>query len=267
MKMEAHNSLSRRLFIGAGLTSIAAGSAAALNAPPAATNDSEKSEGKANQPDLPKAFIDGTGQGWQPIGKKDLIHVNSAETTWTWRNDGVLACTGKPKSVIRTQNQYTNFEFVATWRHLRNAGNSGFFVWTSPASIKKLTDKGTPGLPDGIEVQVLDTGYTEFYKKKYNKKPNWFTCHGDVFSVRAKMKPFPPVGPKGSRSFPTENRSKDFGNWNHYYIRAINGEVRLWVNGKEVSGGTNCQPATGYFCIESEGAPIEFKDMHLRVLP
>ncbi|MFO0885322.1 MAG: family 16 glycoside hydrolase [Pirellulales bacterium] len=27
------------------------------------------------------------------------------------------------------------------------------------------------------------------------------------------------------------------GQWNHYYIRAVKGEVRLWVNGEMVSGG------------------------------
>ena len=57
------------------------------------------------------------------------------------------------------------------------------------------------------------------------------------------------------------------GQWNHYYVRAINGEVRLWVNGEEVSGGTNSKPGTGYLCLESEGAPIEFKGLRIRELP
>lgn len=50
-------------------------------------------------------------------------------------------------------------------------------------------------------------------------------------------------------------------------IRAINGEVRLWVNGEEVSGGDNCEPAEGYLCLESEGSPIRFRRMRLRELP
>ena len=58
----------------------------------------------------------------------------------------------------------------------------------------------------------------------------------DVFPVGndVKMTPFPPVAPNGRRSFPSKNLSKGVGQWNHYYIRAINGEVRLWVNGEEV---------------------------------
>jgi hypothetical protein len=61
--------------------------------------------------------------------------------------------------------------------------------------------------------------------------------------------------------------SKGFGEWNHYYIRGINGEIRLWVNGEEVSGGSDCTPCTGYICLESEGAPVEFKNLRIRELP
>ena len=57
------------------------------------------------------------------------------------------------------------------------------------------------------------------------------------------------------------------GEWNHYYIRAINGEVRLWVNGEEVNGGHDCQPAEGYLALEAEGAPVEFRNLRIRELP
>ena len=57
------------------------------------------------------------------------------------------------------------------------------------------------------------------------------------------------------------------GEWNHYYVRAINGEVRLWVNGEEVSGGSGCNPSKGYLCLESEGAPVEFQGVKVRELP
>ena len=81
------------------------------------------------------------------------------------------------------------------------------------------------------------------------------------------MTPFPPSSPNGRRSFPTEDRSRGVGEWNHYYIRAINGEVRLWVNGREVSGGSDCTPCSGYLCLESEGSPLEFRNLRIRELP
>ncbi len=93
---------------------------------------------------------------------------------------------------------------------------------------------------------MLDHGYAEQYEKQTGKKADWFTTHGDVFPVgTSKMKPFPPTSPNGSRSFPSKRLSKGVDEWNHYYVRCINGEVRLWVNGEEVSGGTGCEPRRG----------------------
>jgi len=34
-----------------------------------------------------------------------------------------------------------------------------------------------------------------------------------------------------------------------------------------VSGGANCDPKTGYLCLESEGSPVEFRNLKLRELP
>jgi hypothetical protein len=220
---------------------------------------------RATEPaNLPKAFIDGSGPGWRELGEPDFVNVNCDPSTWTWKGD-MVHCTGQPVGVIRSQKPLTNFELVAEWQHLRSAGNSGIFLWASESSLKVLK----PGqLPHGVEVQVLDHGYTEQYEKQSKKKADWFTTYGDVFPVGAtKMKPFPPVAPDGKRSFPTKHLSKGLGQWNHYYVRAINGEVRLWVNGEEVSGGNNCDPASGYLCLESEGAPVEFRNLRIRELP
>jgi 3-keto-disaccharide hydrolase len=211
----------------------------------------------------PRAFIDGTALGWKTLGADDFVNVNCVEDTWKWK-DGELHCTGQPIGVCRSQKQYTNFELVAEWQHLKSAGNSGIFVWTPPQSLEGLKPNK---LPAGIEVQILDHGYMENMQTK-KKKTDWFTTHGDVFPVgKTKMKPFPPTSPNGSRSFPRKNLTKGFGEWNHYYVRAINGEIRLWVNGEEVSGGNEIEPRTGYLCLESEGSPIDFRNLRIRELP
>lgn len=212
---------------------------------------------------LPKATIDGSGPDWVALGDKDFTNNNCDDDTWTWK-DGSLHCTGQPVGVIRSNKPYKNFELVVQWKHLKPAGNSGVFVWTTEESLKAVK-KGQ--LPKGIEVQVLDHGYAERYEKETGKKSDWFTTNGDVFPVGVKMKPFPPLSKDGSRSFPRKETTKGHGEWNHYYIRAINGEVRLWVNGEEVSGGSGCDPASGFLCLESEGSPIEFKNIRIRELP
>jgi hypothetical protein len=219
--------------------------------------------GEADEPG-PRAFVDGSGPGFVLLGKDDFEDVNCGPDTWTFE-EGMIHCTGTPTGVIRTKKQYANFELVVEWMHKKPGGNSGIFVWGIPESMKDLKPGG---LPHGIECQVLDNAFKTNYERDSGKKADWFTTHGDVFAVgQAKMKPFPPLSPNGSRSFPTKELSKDAGQWNHYYIRAINGEVRLWVNGEEVSGGNECQPATGYICLESEGSPIDFRGLSIRELP
>jgi hypothetical protein len=215
--------------------------------------------------DPPKAFIDGSGPGWKTLGEEDFARVNGDADSWVWTGADVHG-TGLPVGVLRSKKIYANFEMVARWRHLKSGGNSGFFVWTPE---KVLTGLKPGNLPSGgIEVQVLDHGYTEQYEKESGKKADWFTTHGDVFPVgSSKMKPFPPLSPDGSRSFPSKRLSKGLNEWNHYYVRAINGEVRLWVNGEEVSGGSGCEPRQGYLCLEAEGSPVEFTQIKIRELP
>ncbi|MGL4551529.1 MAG: 3-keto-disaccharide hydrolase [Gemmataceae bacterium] len=214
---------------------------------------------------LKKAFVDGTGPGWVPLGGEDFTDVNGDKDTWGWKADGSARCTGTPVGVTRSQKAYTNFELVLEWMHEKPAGNSGVFVWTPKESLDALKRNQLPG---GIEVQILDHGYKTNYEKDGKRKADWFTTNGDVFSVgKSKLKPFAPASKDGRRSFPRKETTLGHGNWNHYYIRAVNGEVRLWVNGEEVSGGSGADPRTGHLCLESEGSPIQFKNIRLRELP
>ena len=213
----------------------------------------------------PKAFIDGTGPGWRDLLEPDFAPVNGNPDTWTWSGE-ILKCTGKPIGVMRTKEKVKNFELVLQWRHLTSGGNSGVFAWVPEEVLVGLKPDVLP--KGGIEVQALDHGYAELYTKKTGKQPEFFTTNGDIFAVgTSKLKPFPPLSPNGARSFPRKQLSKGVGEWNHYYVRGINGEIRLWVNGEEVSGGSDAQPAEGYLCLEAEGSPVEFREIRIRLLP
>lgn len=226
---------------------------------------------------LQKAFI--TGEGWTRLTLADFENVNGTPETWT-EKDGVIICSGKPNGGARMKKELTNFEMVVEWKHHKYAGNAGVFVWCPESAFTDLPPGTLPRT--GIEVQVLDLGYEERHLKNKGKHSDWFTSHGDVFPVgKSKMTAFTPeitykdkdgkpykVGnPKSSRSFPTERLTNAVGEWNHYYIRAINGEVRLWVNGKEVNGGKNCQPAKGFLALESEGSRCDYRNIMIRELP
>jgi hypothetical protein len=180
-------------------------------------------------------------------------NVNCAPETWTLR-DGMIHCTGKPTGALRTTRQYENFILELDWRHLSAGGNSGVFIWATPLAA--------PGVPflRGIEVQVLDNGFN------VPGKNEWYTTHGDVFPIHgATMVPFGKHNEM--RSFPSEERSKSSPEWNHYRIVCTNGVLRLSVNSKEVSGGEDCNYRKGYLGLESEGGPIDFRNIRLLELP
>lgn len=181
------------------------------------------------------------------------VNVNCAPETWSVR-EGMIHCTGKPTGALRTTRQYENFIFEVDWRHLKKGGNAGIFIWSSPIAA--------PGVPflRAIEVQVLDHGYDE------RGKGEWYTTHGDVFPIHGStMTPF--GRHNGSRSFPSEERSNPSPEWNHYRIVCNNGILRLSVNGKEVSGGENCNYRKGYIGLESEGSPVDFRNPRIHVFP
>lgn len=225
----------------------------------------------------PRAFVDGAG--WDALTLDDLVNVNGEPDTWR-EVDGVLVCSGKPLGGARTRKEYTNFELVLEWKHHTFAGNSGLFLWCPESAFTDLPPGTLPR--SGIEVQVLDLGYEQNWLESKGAHSDWFTSHGDVFPVGASSMqaitptitytaddgtPFTVGSPDSTRSFPTRRLTRPAGEWNHYYVRAINGEVRLWVNGEEVNGGTRCSPATGHLAFEAEGALVEFRNVRIRELP
>ena len=206
---------------------------------------------------LATTALTAAGEGFVSIfNGRDLTgwtNVNCAPESWSVR-DGVIHCTGHPTGALRTTRQYENFILELEWRHLTSGGNSGIFIWASPIAA--------PGVPflRGIEVQVLDHGFN------VPGKNEWYTTHGDVFPIHgATMEPF--GRHNGQRSFPSEERSKGTPEWNHYRIVCTNGVLRLQVNGKEVSGGRECNYRKGFLGLESEGAPVEFRNLQIRELP
>jgi hypothetical protein len=184
---------------------------------------------------------------------KDLsgwVPVNVAPETFTVR-DGIIVSTGKPTGVLRSDKQYENFIIELEWRHIVPGGNAGLFVWGDALPV--------PGSPftRGIEVQILDGHET----------PN-STSQGDLFAIQgATMKPDRPHPAGWMRCLPSEKRAKPSPEWNHYRVTCRNGAIKLAVNGKEVSGGTECVPRKGYICLESEGSECHFRNIRIQELP
>ncbi len=186
---------------------------------------------------------------------KDLsgwVNVNTAEDTWTVR-DGTLVCSGRPIGVLRTDRQYENFVLQLEWKHLEAGGNSGVFVWSEGA----VPDGKR--LPTGVEVQILELDWAV----QHNQTDAY--VHGEIFGT-GDLKT-QPDNPRGPRSKSAENRCKGKGEWNSYMIVCVDGVIKLAVNGKFVNGISHSDIKKGYICLESEGAPIHFRNIRIMELP
>ena len=178
-------------------------------------------------------------------------NVNVAPNTFTVR-DGIIVSTGKPTGVMRTLRMYENFIAELEWKHLEEGGNAGFFIYSSP-----VTAVGQP-FTKGVEIQIINRGHPEGIA----------TRHGDVFPIHgATFVPDRPHPRGWMRCLPSEKRAKPTGEWNHYRVESRDGRVTLAVNGKIVSGGSNCVPRKGYICLESEGSECHFRNIRIRELP
>jgi hypothetical protein len=191
---------------------------------------------------------------------KDLtgwVNVNTDPDTWKMR-DGMLICTGHPIGVLRSVKQYENFVLHVEWMHMEAGGNSGMFLWSSARPGEKNR------LPDGIEVQMLELEWPKLHIKNGVTPPVAYV-HGELFGVGGVK--IVPENPRGERSMSIENRCKGRGEWNTYDVVAVDGVVKLSVNGKFVNGIRGASQKKGYLCMESEGAEIHFRNVKIMELP
>lgn len=191
---------------------------------------------------------------------KDLtgwVNVNTDPETWSVK-DGILVCKGRPIGVMRSEKQYENFILHVEWRHMEPGGNSGVFVWSNAVPGEKNR------LPNGVEVQMLDPEWVNLHKIKGETPPLAYV-HGELFGVGGVETV--PDNPRGPRSKSIENRVQGNKEWNTYDVVAVDGVIKLAVNGKFVNGIARSTQKKGYLCLESEGAEIHFRNIKLLELP
>lgn len=192
---------------------------------------------------------------------KDLggwTDVNTSSETWSVR-DGLLVCTGQPIGVMRSNQQYENFVLEIEWRHMKAGGNSGVFLWCDALPDKKSR------LPKGMEVQMLELDWINQHRKPDGTLPPVAYVQGELFGAGGMTAT--PENPRGNRSKSLEHRCKGKGEWNRYVVVAVDGNVKLSINGKFVNGIRDASVKKGYLCLESEGSEIHFRKIRIMELP
>lgn len=184
------------------------------------------------------------------------VDVNTSPDTWSVR-DGLLVCSGRPIGVMRSEKRYENFLLHLEWMHVEPGGNSGVFIWSNARP-------GDNRLPDGVEVQMLELDWVRLNTRD-GKVPPVAYVHGELFGVGGVE--IVPDNPRGERSMSIENLCRGRGEWNTYDVVAVDGVVKLSVNGTFVNGVSRSTRRKGYLCLESEGAEIRFRNLRILELP
>jgi hypothetical protein len=165
------------------------------------------------------------------------VNINTADDTWKAR-DGLLICSGRPIGVMRSAKQYENFVLHIEWMHMEAGGNSGVFVWSDAQPDPRTR------LPNGVEVQMLELEWPNLNKQDGVVPPIAYV-HGELFGVGGVKTT--PDNPRGERSKSIENRCKGRGEWNVYDVVAVDGTIKLSVNGKFVNGPRGRRSTSGTF--------------------
>jgi hypothetical protein len=191
---------------------------------------------------------------------KDLtgwVNVNTDPDTFKVK-DEMIVCTGHPIGVMRTDKQYENFLLHVEWMHMEPGGNSGMFAWSDAQPNPRTR------LPNGVEIQMLELDWPKLNTRNGVVPPVAYV-HGELFGVNGVKTT--PDNPRGERSMSIENRCLPRGQWNIYDVVAVDGVIKLSVNGKFVNGISRSTQKKGYLCLESEGAEIHFRNIRIMELP
>ena len=172
--------------------------------------------------------------GWVPFVKGDADPAKTFSV-----QDGVMSVTGQPPGYCRTAASYGDYQLHVEWRWTGKPGNSGVL----------LHQNGDDKVwPRSIEAQLMAKNAGDF-----------FVIDGTEFNEHQ--------GKEGRR-VPKQNPSNEHepGEWNTYDIVCSGDTIEVKVNGLLQNKATGCNVTSGRICLQSEGAPIEFRNVRLEPL-
>ncbi len=179
--------------------------------------------------------------GWSAVFDKE-----GADPAATWSvSDGLLKCTGKPVGYLKTDGEFSDYALTLQWRWPLGSkgGNNGVLVHSS-------TPRALGVWPKSIEVQLAQDNA------------------GDFWVIGTELDVPDEANRKSDRRHKnlTDDSEKPLGEWNRMEIVCRGDAVRVTVNGALVNEATNCSATRGAIALQSEGAPIEFRDIILTPL-
>ena len=170
--------------------------------------------------------------GW--VFVTDENSQEDASQTFT-SSDGLIRISGQPFGYMRTEQKYSDFVLHTEWRWTAEPADGGIFVmlqegdqvWPTGLQCQmKGEDLGV--LMGGIPIEGVDAP-NGFYKKEL------------VDDTKVE---------------------KPAGEWNETEISCLGGHVTVTINGVMVNKA-QCEAKEGYIGFQSEGGPLEFRNVYL----
>ena len=179
--------------------------------------------------------------GWKLFVPDRSVDVRSV---WSVK-DGVIHCKGQPNGYMRTQADYSDYKLHLEWRWVEQPANSGVLLHASgpdkvwPRCIESQLKSGNAGdlvLIGGTGISVGGR-FIQDVSEQYV------------------------IVPKKQ-----ESSEKAPGQWNTYEIICRGDTILNYVNGVLQNKGTNATETSGRICLQSEGSPIEFRNIYIELL-
>jgi hypothetical protein len=176
--------------------------------------------------------------GWQQI--------DGQEGAWRFEN-GVLSVTGEKGGWLATNRQYDNFALAVEFRV--PPGGAGGVLIRAPL-------EGDPA-HTGLKIQIRD----DYAEQGTRLAPYQYT--GSIYGIQA----------------PSERVSRKAGQWQRLVVIARGVHLQVGLNGKKIVDTdlsyymhlAETHPGLlrqgGHVGLQSDGGPIEFRNINLRELP
>jgi hypothetical protein len=202
--------------------------------------------------------------GWKIFLQRNADNVQTK--TFTVER-GEIHCTGQPMGYMLTDKEYGDYVLRVQWRFPDKPGNSGVFVHVSgPDTI----------WPRGVEAQLMSGRAGDIWRVGPNgdefkltvagEKDPRSTRHHVRIGDKYVMKEGKDAKGRPQYDLVSKKVEKDIGEWNQCEITCKGDTIALVVNGEKVNEGTHAESTKGKILLQSEGAPIVFRNVEIKSL-
>ncbi len=165
-----------------------------------------------------------------------------------WVEEGMIHTSGVPNGYIRTTETYGNFKLHVEWRWMEEPTNSGVLLHVRGRDMI---------WPNAIECQLMHEHAGDLV---LIGKGAGVTVNDSTYLVPSEENRYIII------PMQEEVSEHDPGEWNSYDITSLNGSIEVVVNGVLQNSGRDMTLTEGYILLQSEGSPMQFRNIYLEEL-